>query len=179
MKKIVKKLTAVFLVFAMTVSPYSTAFAAPGNSGNQTANTDEMILSESAESILEAARMIASLNESYGSKEENQGSKEKVAVKDAIFNGFNGTTDLSRYGISADEMDSLTAEILGENNMTDAVAVDYNTDDEDNVTTTEVEMDPMLTLAAEELSENATVYGLTEEQSQELLGMYAQYLQIF
>ncbi|MGN0267254.1 MAG: hypothetical protein ACI4D7_06210, partial [Lachnospiraceae bacterium] len=179
MKKIVKKLTAVFLAFAMTVSPYSTAFAAPGNSGNQTANTDEMILSESAESILEAARMIASLNESYGIKEENQDSKEKVAVKDAIFNGFNGTTDLSRYGISADKMDSLITEILGENNMTDAVAVDYNTDDEDNVTTTEVEMDPMLTLAAEELSENATVYGLTEEQSQELLGMYAQYLQLY
>ena len=179
MKKFVKKLTAGLLAFAMTVSTYSAAFAAPENTGDTAANTDVITISEEAENTLEAAKALSSLNANYGSSESDQDSGAKAAIKDAIFNDYNSTTDLSRYGISAGEMDSLVAEILGEKNMTEAVDVTYDTDDEGNVTTTEVEMDPMVTLAAEELAENAQVYGLSEEQSQELLGMYAQYLQLF
>ena len=179
MKKFVKKLTAGLLAFAMTVSTYSAAFAAPENTGDTAANTDVITISEEAENTLEAAKALSSLNANYGSSESDQDSGAKAAIKDAIFNDYNSTTDLSRYGISAGEMDSLVAEILGEKNMTEAVDVTYDTDDEGNVTTTEVEMDPMVTLAAEELAENAQVYGLSEEQSQELLGMYSQYLQLY
>ena len=59
--------------------------------------------------------------------------------------------------------------------MASAADVTYETDEEGQVTTAEVEMDPMIVMAAEELK---TVYNLSEAQSQELLGMYAQYLQL-
>ena len=54
----------------------------------------------------------------------------------------------------------------------------YGAESDDNTITIE-ESNPMILMAEEELKENATVYNLTEEQSQELLGMYSQYLQLY
>ena len=89
MKKFVKKLTAGLLAFAMTVSTYSAAFAAPENTGDTAANTDVITISEEAENTLEAAKALSSLNANYGSSESDQDSGAKAAIKDAIFNDYN------------------------------------------------------------------------------------------
>lgn len=178
MKKFVNKLMAGMLAFAMTVSAPMSAMAAPENTETAPVSEGEITISQEAETTLTAAKALSSLNENYGDSEDGQ-DNAKSAVKNAIFSNYNDSTDLSRYNISSDEMDSMLDEILGEKNITSTVAVTYETDAEGDVTTTEVEMDPMVVMAAEELEENKTVYNLTEEQTQELLGMYAQYLQLY
>ncbi|MGN0314570.1 MAG: S-layer homology domain-containing protein [Fusicatenibacter sp.] len=182
MKKYAKKLTAGFIAFAMVVSSMTpTAMvvsAAPEDSAESAASSDEITLSVTAETNLASARIISSLTEDEESSTSDY-SGLKAAIKDAIFNGYNDTTDLSRYNASEEEVTATTEEVLAETNMASAVDVTYETDSDGTVTTAEVEMDPMVAMAAEELEENATVYNLTEEQSQELLGMYAQYLQLY
>ena len=178
MKKFVNKLMAGMLAFAMTVSAPMSAMAAPENTEAAPVSEGEITLSQEAETTLAAAKALSSLNENYGDSEDGQ-DNAKSAVKNAIFSNYNDSTDLSRYNISSDEMDSMLDEILVEKDITSTVAVTYETDAEGDVTTTEVEMDPMVVMAAEELEENKTVYNLTEEQTQELLGMYAQYLQLY
>ncbi|MDY4923075.1 MAG: hypothetical protein SO117_08645, partial [Frisingicoccus sp.] len=178
MKKFVNKLMAGMLAFAMTVSAPMSAMAAPENTEAAPVSEGEITISQEAETTLTAAKALSSLNENYGDSEDGQ-DNAKSAVKNAIFSNYNDSTDLSRYNISSDEMDSMLDEILGEKDITSTVAVTYETDAEGDVTTTEVEMDPMVVMAAEELEENKTVYNLTEEQTQELLGMYAQYLQLY
>ncbi|MCI5648708.1 MAG: S-layer homology domain-containing protein [Fusicatenibacter sp.] len=182
MKKYAKKLTAGFIAFAMVVSSMTpTAMvvsAAPEDSAESAAASDEITLSVTAETNLASARIISSLTEDEESSTADY-SGLKAAIKDAIFNGYNDTTDLSRYNVSEEEVTATTEEVLAETNMASAVDVTYETDSDGTVTTAEVEMDPMVAMAAEELEENATVYNLTEEQSQQLLGMYAQYLQLY
>ncbi|MGN0249984.1 MAG: hypothetical protein ACI4EH_01280, partial [Oliverpabstia sp.] len=180
MKKYGAKLTAGLLTFAMTASSLTPAFAAPVNSEESTESSSEVVLSQTAQDNIAAARIISSLGNMMEStenevQEDTPESKLKDAIKDWIFNGFDGSLDLSRFGITSKEMDTATAEVLDETNMEGAADVTYETDDEGTVTTAEVEMDPMIVMAAEELQ---TVYNLSEEQTQQLLGMYAQYLQL-
>ncbi|MGN0704740.1 MAG: S-layer homology domain-containing protein [Lentihominibacter sp.] len=182
MKNYIRKFAAALLVFTMVISTITpAAFAAPaGDSDDSTASAGKFSLSSTARNNIKAAKIISSLGLGISDEDAESGveeSEEKAAVKEAIFSG-NGTTDLSRFNISSKKMDAVTAEILEENNLTDAVDVTYETDSEGNVTTTEVEMDPMVALMSDELEANQTVYGLTDEQSQTLLGMYAQYIQL-
>ena len=180
MKKYGAKLTAGLLTFAMTASSLTPAFAAPANTEESTEGSSEVVLSQTAQDNIAAARIIGSMGNMIEStehevQEETPESKLKDAIKNWIFNGFDGSLDLSRFGITSEEMDNATAEVLDETGMEGAADVTYETDSEGQVTTAEVEMDPMIVMAAEELK---TVYNLSEEQSQELLGMYAQYLQL-
>lgn len=180
MKKYGTKLTAGLLTVAMTASSLTPAFAAPANTAEGTESSSEIVLSQTAQDNLAAARIIGSMGNMIEStenevQEETPESKLKDAIKNWIFNGYDGSLDLSRFGITSEEMDNATAEVLDETGMEDAADVTYETDDEGQVTIAEVEMDPMIVMAAEELK---TVYNLSEEQSQELLGMYAQYLQL-
>lgn len=181
MKSHARKLTAALLAFAMTVSSITpTALAAPGNA---TGSNDNVVsagesdsLSSTAETNLASAKIIASLEDSgEDAGKSGRESTAKEAVEDAIFNSYNDTADLSDYNISSDEMDSATEEVLEENNMTSLVDVTYETDSDGNVTTADVEMDAMVAMAAEEL-DNSKAYNLTEEQSKNLLGAYAQYV---
>ena len=180
MKKYGAKLTAGLLTFAMTASSLTPAFAAPANTEESTEGSSEVVLSQTAQDNIAAIRSMASLGNMMEStendvQEDTPESKLKDTIKDWIFNGFDGSLDLSRFSITSEEMDAATAEVLDETGMESAADVTYETDDEGQVTTAEVEMDPMVVMAAEELE---TVYNLTEEQTQELLGMYAQYLQL-
>lgn len=180
MKKYGAKLTAGLLTFAMTASSLTPAFAAPANTAEATESSSEIVLSQTAQDNIAAARIIGSMGNVIEStedevQEETPESKLKDAIKNWIFNGFDGNLDLSRFGITSEEMDNATAEVLDETGMANAADVTYETDEEGQVTTAEVEMDPMIVMAAEELK---TVYNLSEAQSQELLGMYAQYLQL-
>lgn len=180
MKKYGTKLTAGLLTVAMTASSLTPAFAAPANTEEGTESSSEIVLSQTAQDNIAAARIISSLGNMIDStedevQEETPESKLKEAIKNWIFNGFDGSLDLSRFGITSEEMDNATEEVLDETGMEGAADVTYETDDEGQVTTAEVEMDPMIVMAAEELK---NVYNLSEEQSQQLLGMYAQYLQL-
>lgn len=180
MKKYGTKLTAGLLTVAMTASSLTPAFAAPANTAEGTESSSEIVLSQTAQDNIAAARIISSLGNMIDStedevQEETPESKLKEAIKNWIFNGFDGSLDLSRFGITSEEMDNATEEVLDETGMEGAADVTYETDDEGQVTTAEVEMDPMIVMAAEELK---NVYNLSEEQSQQLLGMYAQYLQL-
>lgn len=174
MKKFMKRFMAGLLALSMTVGSYSTAFAEPVNANDSSIDSGELALSQEAETTLAAAEAIASLNEGYSGQDDLD--DITAIVKEAIFGGSNGTIDLSRYDISAEQMDSILDELLGEKNITSTVEVSYDTDDEGKITTTAVEMDYMVAMASEELK---TVYNLSEEQSAELLGMYAQYLQLY
>ena len=176
MKKYGRKLTAGLLSFAMTASTFTPAFAAPVNTEE---GSSEVVLSQTAEANIAAAKVLASLGDVMGTEEKDtQGDPVKEKIKDWIFNGYKGNLDLSRFGITSENMDTVLAEVLEETNLEGSADVTYQTDDEGQVTTAEVEMDPMVVMAAEELAANANVYNLTEEQSQELVGMYSRYLQL-
>ena len=182
MKKHVKKLIAGFAALTMVVGSIdSTAlvvWAKTKESKSDKKSVKEVTLSSTAKENLAAARIMAEIN-SYGKEDTvKKDSKVKKAVKKAIFNGYNDSTDLSKYNITSEKMDTTTEEILQESGLADTVSVAYDTDSDGEVTTATVEMDAMVTLAADELKENATIYNLTEAQTQELLGMYAQYIQL-
>ena len=182
MKKHVKKLIAGFAALTMVVGSIdSTAlvvWAKTKESKSDKKSVKEVTLSSTAKENLAAARIMAEIN-SYGKEDAvKKDSKVKKAVKKAIFNGYNDSTDLSKYNITSEKMDTTTEEILQESGLADTVSVAYDTDSDGEVTTATVEMDAMVTLAADELKENATIYNLTEAQTQELLGMYAQYIQL-
>ena len=173
MKNQFRKFVVGLLTLAMVVSTITpAAFAAPSTTTGADGNTDETSLSSTAETNIASANIVASLEDSG---EETEDSEAKSAVKDAVFNNYNDTTDLSEHGISSEEMDSATEEVLEENNLTDLVEVTYETDSNDTVTTAEVTMDDRVALAADELEEKSNVYNLTDEQAQNLLGLYAQY----
>ena len=174
MKNQFRKFVVGLLTLAMVVSTITpAAFAAPSTTTGADGNTDETSLSSTAETNIASANIVASLEDSG---EETEDSEAKSAVKDAVFNNYNDTTDLSEHGISSEEMDSATEEVLEENNLTDLVEVTYETDSNDTVTTAEVTMDDRVALAADELEEKSNVYNLTDEQAQNLLGLYAQYV---
>ena len=171
MKKYGAKLTAGLLTFAMTASSLTPAFAAPANTEESTEGSSEVVLSQTAQDNIAAIRSMASLGNMMEStendvQEDTPESKLKDTIKDWIFNGFDGSLDLSRFSITSEEMDAATAEVLDETGMESAADVTYETDDEGQVTTAEVEMDPMVVMAAEELE---TVYNLTEEQKRDLI----------
>ncbi len=175
MKNQLRKFVIGLLAMAMVVSTITpAAFAAPSTTTDTDGSTDETSISSTAQTNMASAKIVASLDDS---EEETEDSEAKSVVKDAVFNNYNDTTDVSEHNISSEEMDSATEEVLEENNMTGLVEVTYETDSDDNVTTVDVEMDNRISLAADELEEKSNVYNLTDEQAQNLLGLYAQYIQ--
>ncbi len=175
MKNQLRKFVVGLLAIAMVVSSVApAALAVPATATGADENTDGTAVSSTAETNLASAKIVASLEEESNDTEDTEA---EVAVKEAVFNNYNDTTDVSEYNISSTEMESATQEVLEENNMTELVEVTYETDAADTVTTVEVKMDQRVALAADELEQNSTVYNFTEEQTQNLIGLYAQYTQ--
>ena len=175
MKNQLRKFVVGLLAMAMVVSTITpAAFAAPSTTTDTEDNSEETSISSTEEINRTSAKIVASLDDS---EEATEDSEAKSVVKDAVFNNYNDSTDVSDHSISSEEMDSATEEVLEENNMTGLVDVTYETDSDDNVTTVNVEMDNRISLAADELEEKSNVYNLTDEQAQNLLGLYAQYIQ--
>ena len=102
MKNQFRKFVVGLLTLAMVVSTITpAAFAAPSTTTGADGNTDETSLSSTAETNIASANIVASLEDSG---EETEDSEAKSAVKDAVFNNYNDTTDLSEHGISSEEM---------------------------------------------------------------------------
>ena len=91
MKKYGTKLTAGLLTVAMTASSLTPAFAAPANTAEGTESSSEIVLSQTAQDNIAAARIISSLGNMIDStedevQEETPGSKLEDAIKICIFN---------------------------------------------------------------------------------------------
>ena len=130
MKKHVKKLIAGFAALTMVVGSIdSTAlvvWAKTKESKSDKKSVKEVTLSSTAKENLAAARIMAEIN-SYGKEDTvKKDSKVKKAVKKAIFNGYNDSTDLSKYNITSEKMDTTTEEILQESGLADTVSVAYD-----------------------------------------------------
>ena len=119
MKNQLRKLVVGLLAMAMVVSTITpAAFAVPSTTTDTDATTDETSISSTAQTNMASAKIVASLDDS---EEETEDSEAKSVVKDAVFNNYNDTTDVSEHNISSEEMDSATEEVLEENNMTGLV----------------------------------------------------------
>ena len=105
-------------------------------------------------------------------------------IYSAIFRSQDNLVDMSKYNASKGTMDNLTDQVLKANNSTELVSVTYKTDEAtDTVTTMEVEMDAELQAVKDELDvitfedEDGNKVPPTEEQKQQILGFYSQYLE--
>ena len=105
-------------------------------------------------------------------------------IYSAIFRSKDNLVDMSKYNASKGTMDNLTDQVLKANNSTELVSVTYKTDEATgNVTTMEVEMDAELQAVKDELDvitfedEDGNKNPPTADQTQQILGLYGQYLE--
>lgn len=172
MKRRFNRAISFLLAFIMTASMVSfDAFAEPvvdaaAQAEEIAAEAEEAVEADSSESTTEAKSEEATTKEASSKstkkavKKANSEEKDaKEAIQDGIFKDRDQTTvDLSDYNLSKKEAKSLTNDVLEDSNADTLVTTTYETDDDGNVTTMEVEMDPELELAYDQLdaaNENA------------------------
>lgn len=101
----------------------------------------------------------------------------KSIIQDVILGGGNTVVDLSPYGITGREMNTLSAETLEENNMTNFAEVNYNTAADGTVTTMSADVDPAMAAAFAEVDEVAEDSGETVHTAEDIKQLYAAYQQ--
>lgn len=172
MKRRFNRAISFLLAFIMTASMVSfDAFAEPAvdaaaQAEEIAAEAEEAVEADSSESTTEAKSEEATTKEASSKstkkavKKANSEEKDaKEAIQDGIFKDRDQTTvDLSDYNLSKKEAKSLTNDVLEDSNADTLVTTTFETDDDGNVTTMEIEMDPELELAYDQLdaaNENA------------------------
>lgn len=102
------------------------------------------------------------------------------AIKEGIFTNEEGAeVDLSSYNLTKKEAKTLTEGVLEENNASDLVKADFETDKKGKVTMMSVSMDEDLADTIEEVNEIAEEKDATTEESIDVTTKYVELQQLF
>ena len=210
MKKGIRKILAAMLSAAMVVSVFpSSVTAAPENAETAGATQEEQAAAEPAEESVQPEETAETAAQDSEEAEQPEASAEEQAVeaqavqeslqarsidwealkeyiRKAIFQDYESTAvNLSEFSLQEEEAATVTDEVLTESNATTLVDTEFVENEEGQVETMTISMDPELKAVAQELDELSDGEGeegsqegpipMTDEQKQQVLDAYAAY----
>ena len=212
MKKGIRKILAAMLSAAMVVSVFpSSVTAAPENAETAGATQEEQTeaAAEPAEESVQPEETAETAAQDSEEAEQPEASAEEQAVeaqavqeslqarsidwealkeyiRKAIFQDYESTAvNLSEFSLQEEEAATVTDEVLTESNATTLVDTEFVENEEGQVETMTISMDPELKAVAQELDELSDGEGeegsqegpipMTDEQKQQVLDAYAAY----
>ena len=212
MKKGIRKILAAMLSAAMVVSVFpSSVTAAPENAETAGATQEEQTeaAAEPAEESVQPEETAETAAQDSEEAEQPEASAEEQAVeaqavqeslqarsidwealkeyiRKAIFQDYESTAvNLSEFSLQEEEAATVTDEVLTESNATTLVDTEFVENEEGQVETMTISMDPELKAVAQELDELSDGEGeegsqegpipMTDEQKKQVLDAYAAY----
>ena len=212
MKKGIRKILAAMLSAAMVVSVFpSSVTAAPENAETAGATQEEQTeaAAEPAEESVQPEETAEAAAQDSEEAEQPEASAEEQAaeaqaveaslqarsidwealkeyIRKAIFQDYESTAvNLSEFSLQEEEAATVTDEVLTESNATTLVDTEFVENEEGQVETMTISMDPELKAVAQELDELSDGEGeegsqegpipMTDEQKQQVLDAYAAY----
>lgn len=210
MKKGIRKILAAMLSAAMVVSVFpSSVTAAPENAETAGATQEEQAAAEPAEESVQPEETAEAAAQDSEEAEQPEVSAEEQAaeaqavqeslqarsidwealkeyIRKAIFQDYESTAvNLSEFSLQEEEAATVTDEVLTESNATTLVDTEFVENEEGQVETMTISMDPELKAVAQELDELSDGEGeegsqegpipMTDEQKKQVLDAYAAY----